>query len=213
MLWEATLILIRHADAAHNGGATLCGGYCDLPLTPLGRMQVEQLRQRLRDEPGLTGAYTSPLRRALQTAAATPPPLVPVPLESLREIHTGDLDGMPIEEVQQHHPDTWRRNLELSDDEFAWPGGESYSAFRERALAAMRDIGSRHPGQRILVFTHAGFISQVIGALAGTPAARWDLHRPANASITEVRWRDRGGELVSFDERLHLRAPASATRS
>lgn len=174
---------------------------------------MEQLRQRLRDEPGLTGAYTSPLRRALQTAAATPPPLVPVPLESLREIHTGDLDGMPIEEVQQHHPDTWRRNLELSDDEFAWPGGESYSAFRERALAAMCDIGSRHPGQRILVFTHAGFISQVIGALAGTPAARWDLHRPANASITEVRWRDRGGELVSFDERLHLRAPASATRS
>ncbi|HWR49791.1 MAG TPA: histidine phosphatase family protein [Bryobacteraceae bacterium] len=199
--------MIRHADAAHNRGATLCGGFCDLPLTELGRKQVELLRYRLLNEKELAGCYSSPLKRALETSTAAPPTLSPVLLDSLREIQAGELDGLPIDAVQARYPETWRRNLARSDDDFAWPGGETYGTFRRRALLAMDDIASRHPGQRILVFTHAGTISQVVGALAGTPPARWDLHRPANASITEVLWGRAGGELIAFDDQRHLEVP------
>jgi broad specificity phosphatase PhoE len=54
--------------------------------------------------------------------------------------------------------------------------------------------------------THAGVISQIVGALHGTSAARWELWRPRNGSVTEVRWQDGRGALVFFD-RLPSPAP------
>ena len=50
--------------AAHPAGQT------DLPLSPLGRRQSRLLQQRLRDGPGFRAIYSSPLRRARDTARA-----------------------------------------------------------------------------------------------------------------------------------------------
>lgn len=162
------------------------------------------MRLRLAREADACACYSSPLARALQTAVATPPTLTPVPLDSLREIQVGPLEGVMLEEVQAQHPDHWERHLAHMDDEFAWPGGETYRGFRERALKALAELAERHAAGRILVFTHAGFISQVVGAIAGTPAGRWDLHRPGNASITEVSWNGNTGAVISFDDQRHL---------
>jgi hypothetical protein len=49
-------------------------------------------------------------------------------------------------------------------------------------------------------------ISQVLGAMHRTSAARWELWRPRNGSVTTVRWQDDRGTLVSFD-RLPSPAP------
>lgn len=208
MQFPTSLLLIRHAAAAHNGHATLCGGHCDAPLTERGRLQVELLRRRLASDGPASACYTSPLRRARDTAAAAPPPLVPVPLDSLREIQVGPMEGTALDRVEAAYPDYWKRHLAHAEDDFCWPGGETYIAFRERALATLAELWEKHPGERVLVFTHAGFISQVAGALLGTPPGRWDLHRPANASITEVRWAGESGSLVAFDDYRHLPAPA-----
>lgn len=203
MLVPATLILIRHADIENGRKGRLCG-WSDVPLSPLGRYQVELLAERLISEPPASACYTSPLQRAVATARAAPHPLRPAPLDSLREIYCGELDGMPIDKVEARHPDIWRRNLAFSDNDFAWPGGESYRQFRARAMGAVKMLAASHPGGRVLVFTHAGFISQVMGHLAGLPAARWDVYQAGNASITEIQWAGRSGSVVRFDDRSHL---------
>ncbi len=203
MLVPATLILIRHADITNGHMGRLCG-WCDLPLSPLGRYQVELLAGRLAYEPPAAACYTSPLQRAVATACAAPPPLRPTPLDSLREIHCGELDGMPMDKVKARHPEIWHRNFALSDDDFAWPGGESYRQFRVRAIGTVEALAASHPGRRVLVFTHAGFINQVMGHIAGMPAARWDLYQAGNASITEVEWAGRFGSVIRFDDRGHL---------
>jgi broad specificity phosphatase PhoE len=201
-----TLLLIRHAHTRENGGSRnprLCGLY-DPPLSSLGEAQVQRLRDLLACAPADV-AYASPLQRALATATALPERLAPVPLQSLREIDCGQVDGWLLSEVKERYPSLWCRNLDQEDDQFRWPGGETYGQFRRRVIRAARAIATRHCGERVVAITHAGVISQILGRLAGAKPAHWEQFRPGNASITEVRWSPCGdASVVRYDDRSHL---------
>jgi alpha-ribazole phosphatase/probable phosphoglycerate mutase len=56
----------------------------------------------------------------------------------------------------------------------------------------------------VAILTHAGVITQVLGAMHGVAAARWDAFVVGNASLTEVCWDGAAGTLVRFDDRDHL---------
>ncbi|HWQ55973.1 MAG TPA: histidine phosphatase family protein [Bryobacteraceae bacterium] len=201
-----TLLLVRHAHTRDNGGSStprLVGRY-DSPLSSLGEKQVERLRGALAGE-AAEAAYASPLRRAMATARALPERLHPLPLGSLQEIYCGRFDGWLLSDVQQQHPDLWKRNLAQDDDSFRWPGGETYARFRARVLRTVRALAGRHCGGRVVAVTHAGFISQLLGCLAGARPSRWEQFRPGNASITEVRWgAGEKASVVRYDDRRHL---------
>ena len=200
LLDSATLLLIRHGqtmDNTHGGGRRLCGWY-DPPLSVTGRGQVARLAEWLSDEPP-AALYTSDLVRARQTADALAAVwgLSPCADADLREISCGYLDGWLLSEVQRRHPGLWQRNL-AHEETFAWPGGESYRALRARVLRVSARVARRHSGQRVALVSHAGVIGQLVGALRGTAAGRWDLWRPENASLTEVCWAGAGGFVVHF---------------
>jgi alpha-ribazole phosphatase/probable phosphoglycerate mutase len=204
----STLVFVRHAHVADNdaaAGARLCGWF-DAPLSRRGWAQVERLCARLEQAPPPTALYTSPLRRALSMARVIGSRLGlrPRPLDLLREIHCGWLEGVPLVEVQRQYPILWRANLWQLDDGFHWPGGESYRDFRQRVLRAVAAIAAAHPGEQVLIVTHAGVIGQVLGALHGLRAARWEPFRPSNASLTVVRWADGAGQVRVFDDHAHL---------
>jgi 2,3-bisphosphoglycerate-dependent phosphoglycerate mutase len=202
----ATLLLIRHAETAGNlmGADAVMSGWTDLPLTEHGLSQARDLGARLVHEPAPAAIYSSTLTRARDTAAILGAHLGQraVRLErALCEIGCGSVDGWPIRQVQQAYPREWAQNESQSDPEFRWPGGESYREFRERVVAALKRIAAHHDSTRVLVVTHAGVISQVVGWVKGESPARWELFRPRNTSITEMRWHAGQAELVSFDER------------
>lgn len=199
-------MLVRHADVecGRNGVALLCGSH-DAPLSQRGRGEVEHLRRRL-SAMNCAALYSSPLTRAVHTAIAAPRPLLRTMrvLRSLAEIHCGAVEGMPIADVKRRFPEVWRANELQLDEEFRWPGGESYRRFRRRILRAVRRIARLHAGQTVLVVTHAGVVSQVLGTLHGQSAARWENFRPGNASITEISWSGDTGRVLRFDDRAHL---------
>src|SRR5919108_1514948 len=202
------LVLVRHGHVADNdagGHARLCG-WAAPPLSPLGRWQSRRLADRLLAEPAIAALYASPLRRAKQTAGAVAGAfgLRPRLRRGLREIGCGTIDGWRLAEVEQRYPDLWAANQAQEDEAFRWPGGESYRAFRARALSIVRRIAAAHPGERVVIVTHSGPITQIVGALAGTSAARWEAFRTANASLTEIHWQGDTGVLVRFDDRRHL---------
>jgi alpha-ribazole phosphatase/probable phosphoglycerate mutase len=201
------LVLIRHGHALGNGGSgypAVLQGRTDSPLSSRGRLEVRSLLAHLRGGPAFTAIYSSPLHRAKDTAA----PLSQQGLGSLhlcpalQEIDCGTLDGMPVDEVRRRFPELWARNLRQRDEDFRWPGGESYREFRERCLTILAELASRHSG-RIAVVTHAGVISQVLGAVAGLSPARWEPFRPGHTAITELEWSARPA-VVRFDDRSHL---------
>jgi broad specificity phosphatase PhoE len=196
------LVLIRHAHVAANSVDTIICGWHDPPLSSIGEKQVAQLQDTLRHS-RFAAVYSSDLVRARQTAVAAANEINAVRyLRSLREIHCGDCEGVPIAEVQKCDPDLWCRNLAQNDPDFRWPGGESYRSFRSRVITAITGIASRHPGEKVAIVTHAGVVSQLLGLLHGQPACVWESHRPGNASLTRIGVTHGRADVLSFDERL-----------
>ena len=165
-------------------------GWLDLPLSPAGERQVAELphRELARERP--VALYTSTLRRARDVAAALGElwDLSPRLLDSVREIHCGEFEGRSIDDLERDERDLMSRNAAQTDDDFTWPGGESYRQLRARAVAALSEIAARHPAQCVAVVTHAGVIAQVLGILKDRPAAAWEPDRPPPLSVTEVIW-------------------------
>ena len=207
-----SLLLLRHGHTEPNGGsAPRMSGWTDFPLSERGRDEAELLGARLASGAGFSAIYSSPLVRARATAEprARRGLGAVISWAGLQEIDCGLVDGWAVDEVQRRFPEHWADNLRQDDDDFRWPGGESYRELRRRCLQAIRLIAARHPGERVAVVTHAGVICQVVGHLRGRPAGRWEAFRPDNASITEVRWSGETGEVITFNERGHLE-PARA---
>jgi broad specificity phosphatase PhoE len=112
--------------------------------------------------------------------------------EWAREIHCGEIEGIPLDGLQREHPALWARNQAQVDDGFAWPGGESYRDFRARVVAGLTGIAEAHAGERIAVVTHAGAITQIVGVARGRSAAVWSKDRPDPLGAIECTWRNGG---------------------
>jgi alpha-ribazole phosphatase/probable phosphoglycerate mutase len=199
-----TLVLVRHARAIDRGtnGQVRLMGWTDEPLSREGDRQARDLAVRLRGEDSFAALYSSPLRRAVQTAMpiAAALQLSPRVDDGLREIHCGVLDGAEIQLVERRFPSVWAANQSQKDPSFRWPGGESYSEFRRRCVTTLAAIAQDHRGARIIVVTHAGVINQILGHLHGLTAARWEPYRPHNASVSEIEWANGKGRIVRFDD-------------
>ncbi len=211
-----TLVLIRHAQAADRDpeGQLLLSGQVDLSLTRHGRMQAERLRHLDGHLRSVQAIYTSTLRRAIDTARplADELKLVPRAWPSLCEISCGRLDGMSVAQVRRDYPRLWHANIAQNNDDFCWPGGETYTQFRHRVLRAVQRIARTHAGGRVVIVTHAGVISQIVGYLTDEPAARWEVFRPYLATLTEMRWRGRTGVLVHFGDAWNANCEGQCTR-
>lgn len=180
-------------------------GWTDVPLSERGRREARALGRRFDQGFGFQAAYSSPLERARETARISMGAHRALRVvDDVREIHCGEVDGMPVELVKARYAALWAENLRQDNDDFRWPGGESYRELRARVLTAVGAIAAAHPGQRVLVFTHAGVISQVLGFLHGTRPARWEAFRPSNGSLTEVDWENDHGALFGFDDHAHV---------
>lgn len=197
---KTRIVLIRHGlvDAASR----LCGSF-DVPMSPSGFAQLEALVQRKATGPRPHALYASTLTRATQVASRLGPAwgLDSHPAEWAREIHCGQLEGRPLEELRVRFPGLWARNQAQDDDDFAWPGGESYRAFRTRVLAGLATVGANHAGERVAIVTHAGVISQVLGTIRGRTASAWAVDRPDPLTATEVAWEDGGPiEVLTYND-------------
>jgi alpha-ribazole phosphatase/probable phosphoglycerate mutase len=204
----AHLILIRHGHTSSNdgGGHVRLSGWTDVPLSASGHREAALVARRIACERPIAAVYASPLQRARVTASyvseSTGAAMILDP--DLREIRCGSADGRTVDEVRAAHPEVWEHNLRQDDDDFRWPGGESYREFRERCVRAARAIAARHGGERVAMVTHAGVITQLVGSLRGVPAARWLAHRAGNASITHMEWGGDRARVIRFDDRDHL---------
>lgn len=195
------LLLIRHAHIDTGTEEPRMCGWLDWPLSSIGESQLLSLD----NEPSKfkpETVYASSSSRARLTAEALAANWrVPVRIDpDLREINSGAMEGMPIDEVKHRFPDLWLRNAAQDDSDFAWPEGETYRKFRERVFEALSRIASRHSDARIPVVTHTGVIAQVVGAMKGLSPAVWEQHRPAPLTATEVIWSGAAPvQLLSFN--------------
>ena len=181
------LLLIRHAQSEWNAQGRW-QGQADPPLSDTGREEARLAAESLR---GFTGRFfASPLLRARQTAEiiageVSDGTVVLVP--DMREIDVGEFSGLTNDEIEQRLPEAWAAWRARTLD--AYPGGESRAHFRERVMAALRDIARRHPDEEICCVTHGGAINTLDDML--------DIHPGVGVRNLESRWFDVVGETIT----------------
>jgi broad specificity phosphatase PhoE len=181
-----TVYLARHGESDWNA-TNRFQGRSDRPLTELGRRQAEELAETVATAAALDAVYSSPLRRALDTAAAVALRLglQPVAVAGLREVDVGGWTGLTRTEVEERFPDAFARWLDGGD---GWEDGESYAAMSDRVLGALLAIAADHPGGAILVVSHGGPIRAIQAAAAGMDVHAYRrIHRvEPNARLSRV---------------------------
>lgn len=195
---------IRHGESTYNAQRRL-QGQSDLPeLSELGRRQSRAAGAALAAFP-IEAIYSSPLRRAMQTAQLVASQLgVPVhPDPRLKEIDLGVFQDRLRSEVETLFPAEWAR-WQLADPDFAIPGGESRRELAQRGQEAFEAIRlARH--RQAVVVSHGELLIVTIRALLGIPSQE-PLAGLENGSITTLLLsRDKGVQLVAFNQVDHLR--------
>lgn len=155
------LLLVRHAepDEAMRGR---CYGRLDVELSPAGLRHAAAIGEALREE-DVAAVYSSPLRRALDTArpVAAPHGLDPIARDGLRELDFGELEGMRYDEIALEHAHLYRSWME-DPTSVRFPGGEAFADLRARALGEVGEIRVRHEGQAAVVVAHGGVVRVVL---------------------------------------------------
>ena len=202
------LLLVRHAETDDNVAGRL-SGWTDSHLSARGEQQVRRLADHFNRAHGHAAAlYASPLVRARRTAEAIGGLTghEPVLLDDLREMHFGELDGMPIEEIAASRPELLAGDEDASLDDFTWPGGESRMAFVERLKRVMDLIARAHPGEAVAVVTHGGVVSVFLTVVHEQHPTEWRKWIVPKASLNEVEWdpETETGRLIRHGDAAHL---------
>lgn len=181
------IVLVRHAQPTDDVLGR-CYGALDVGLSARGRRQARLLARTLAPV-ALAALYTSPSRRALDTATAVAAAhgLAPVIDERLRELDFGDFEGRSYDEIERRQPEIYRQWM-ATPTLVQFPGGESYSDLRIRTLAALEEIRTARPGEVSTVVAHAGVLRTMIAScLQMPPEATFRLDQ-SHGAISVIDW-------------------------
>ena len=205
---------MRHGETLFNIRHQL-QGWCDSPLTPLGRRQVAALGERFAAVP-LVAAFSSDLTRTRDTAAGAlvaHQSLAPQWMPELREWHFGGWEGQP-------NPALWGPLFESRGYTYGTPGhwneltaegpdavidliaesdplglAESSADVGERMRAAVAAI-TAVPSGDVLVVTHGAVLQSLVPLLA--PGLRIAPGYP-NCGVTTLTLTETGATLGELD--------------
>jgi len=151
----------------------LLHGVSDSPLSERGRREALLAARALAGQ-HFDAFYTSPLGRAVETARILSPSvkLAPEPLEGLREMNFGRLEGTRLFNFADDP--RWVRALHAAGVSFVVGlSGESRHAFGKRVASAAREMARRHPDQRVLAVIHMAVRSNILARLVDGDPRAW----------------------------------------
>lgn len=193
------LILVRHGLPERKELST---GAADPELTEVGHRQAELLADYLGTEQ-IDAVYTSPLRRAVQTAAPLARRLgVPATVvDDVAEFDRLASSYVPIEELKASGDPRFH---DLTSE--VWAGDAPRGEFDERVIAAIDHLIAGHAGHAIVVVCHGGVINLVLATVLGLAVDGPGFFYPNYTSIHRVA-ASRSGvrSIITINETAHLR--------
>jgi broad specificity phosphatase PhoE len=192
---ECLLFLFRHGETDWNREGRL-QGHTDTSLNETGLAQAQALVERLRPH-RLDAVISSDLARAWTTgrivAGGLGIPLIGEP--GLREAHIGEAEGLFWPEVKNRFGEALTERW-FTDDDAAFPGGETGLETRSRGLAALRRFVAEQPYRRIGVSTHGAMVRQLMkhALPPGSPPAK-----TRNTVLYMLRYEPVGERLAVID--------------
>jgi len=182
------LIVVRHGRTEANARGLLLGR-ADPDLDAEGEAQAVAVAGWIGP---VDRVVTSPLRRAVRTAAAFAGE-VEVD-DRWIELDYGTWDGRPVADIPA---DAWRRWR--TDPDFAPPGGESHAALLARVVAAGTELVAEAAERDIVVVTHVSPIKAVVAWALDAGHASMARTRVGQPSVTRIAAGSHGPVLVTFN--------------
>ena len=144
------IILVRHGETEWNVGE-IYRGRVDISLDKMGIKQAELLGKYLSDLT-LDAIYSSPLRRALDTAKiiAQYQDVGVQVTDGLIDFHYGEWQSLSDQEVRRLYP-VLLNEWHTAPHRVKMPGGESLDDVKERAVSVINDVISKYEGSVALV--------------------------------------------------------------
>jgi probable phosphomutase (TIGR03848 family) len=191
-----TVLLVRHGTTPTTG-KELPGRAPGLHLADTGRAQAEAAAARIDQLEGArrpSAVYASPLERTQETAAPIARALgLRVRTErGLVEIDVGRWTGVAIDKVAK--TPEWSA-VQRWPGGFRFPGGESFADLTTRGTDTVLGLANRHPGETIVVVSHADVIKAVVAAAAGVPLDLFQRLVISPCSISGIAY-SQGGPMV-----------------
>lgn len=186
---KTTMIIVRHAEAVGNRIREF-HGWTDEGITDRGKLQAQQVAERLKDTP-IDVIYSSVLKRTRETAEhiAKVKGLPINTREDLKEINGGLWEGMRWDDLIAKYPkeyDLWENKPHLHQ----MPEGENMREFQQRVVNAVRDILRMEQGKNVCIVTHGTVIRALVCWFKG-----WELE-----DIVKVPWCDNTAVTVVIQE-------------
>jgi broad specificity phosphatase PhoE len=200
------LYLVRHGatDANSRQPYVLQGRRTDLPLNEIGRRQAEAARRAF-ESLAIDHLFSSPLRRALQTAEvlAEPHGVQVSQVDDLTECDVGRWEGLSWDDVRRQDG-PYLDAFESDPGAVPYADGESFQQVQDRAVPAIRRLIREHPVGNLVVVTHNVVARVIVAQWTGTAIAKARTIRLDNAGITIVSIADEKENLVTLNSVLHL---------
>ena len=209
------LYFVRHGENIANITKQFSCRLVDYSLTAKGSLQAQQTATWFREK-GIDVVYTSPLKRAQETAQIIADPLgCPVTIiEEFREVNVGSLEGQPptaeLWAIHNRIVASWFSGNPLN----RFPDGDDYPALVQRMKVGMKRILEGKTGENIIVVGHGGMFTFTLNHLCPDVNMDWLFYQKnENCSITEIEAEVREGQpygrLLRWASNDHLSGEAA----
>ncbi len=180
-----TVLLVRHGVTGTTG-KVLPGRAPGLHLAAKGVTQAQRVAERLAELATAPSAlYVSPLERTRETAApiAAALSLRARSERGLLECDFGDWTGKTLASLRKK-PE-WRA-VQHAPSTFRFPSGESFTEMQVRIWTTLERLAAAHPGETIIVVSHADPIKAAVTYAQGVPLDLFQRTVISTCSISAV---------------------------
>ena len=195
------LLLIRHGENDYVKTSKLAGHLPGIHLNQRGQKQAEALGEALKDVP-IKAVYSSPLERAMETAApiAKPHKLEIIPESDLMDTNVGSWQGKSLKVLRRTK--MWGV-VQSAPSRFRFPEGESFVESQVRYVNVLERIIKKHnkPQDVIAAVFHADPIKLVVAYFLGMPLDHFQRLSCDTGSLTALYVGEAGVNLIKLNQR------------
>jgi broad specificity phosphatase PhoE len=157
------IYLLRHGTSTANERQLVCGA-SDYPLSEKGNRQAIEICAHL-DRILFNRIYTSSLTRAKNTISSLNGNVVPVLVEEIKELDTGDVSHITLDEL-------WASDIRYKrpwlTPELRYPGGENFNEMIARITRWYEEqLKIWMSGEKILIVGHEGTLRSIYMKIMG----------------------------------------------